>query len=89
MEPREQRPRRDDEERLLMGGWHWDFDSGRFTWSSSMYEIFDFAPEEFDGSLQMATERIHPDDQPAVAQLVRDMVAGGKPFPVEYRVVQR
>ena len=61
--------RRESEEKLQLachagqiGLWQMDLETRRITWSDSQAHLFGMEPGTFDGSVEMATERVHPED---------------------------
>jgi serine phosphatase RsbU (regulator of sigma subunit)/PAS domain-containing protein len=59
-----------------LGTYVWDLDAARIEWDLPLHDLFDVGPGDYDGSEQMADERIHPDDRAALRDAVRDVVAG-------------
>jgi PAS domain S-box-containing protein len=57
-------------------------------WDERSYEIFGIRPEEFEGTYQAWTKRVHPEDLKKVNPIVQQSLASGKPFDIEYRVMR-
>ncbi len=70
-----------------IGSWEIDMASGRITASDEMYRIFGVTPEEFDGQLQTALQKIHPDDRQRVEDVTQIAFTEGRTPPLEYRIV--
>ena len=70
------------------GSFEWDIATNRVTWSDEMYRIYGRQPEQFKPTLENFLACLHPDDQPAIEQLVQAALAGRKPFEMEERIVR-
>jgi PAS domain S-box-containing protein len=71
-----------------VGSWEWDLRSSRVRWSDEMHLIYGTTPEQFDGTLEAAVRFTHPDDLPAVQTTIEDILQGGPPRPIEYRIIK-
>ncbi len=60
----------------LLGHTEFEQESGKYTWSAGVYRIMGKSPASFTPTPNSALELIHPDDQPALAQYRRDVMAG-------------
>jgi PAS domain S-box-containing protein len=69
------------------GSWYWNVQSGEVRWSAEHYRIFGYNPAATKPSLALFTERIHPEDKPALEQTIATSVAERSGFQREYRVV--
>ena len=85
---------RESEERLRlaldaahMGTFDWDVPGNRITWSRWHEELWGFQPGEFGGTYEAFSERIHPDDLPAINAEITRCLAARAPFDREFRVV--
>jgi PAS domain S-box-containing protein len=71
-----------------VGSWSWHVQLGKVEWSEQMFRIFGLDPATFTGDLGDTIARaIHPDDRRKVEAVNEEVLAGGPPHPIEYRVV--
>ncbi|MEP6789910.1 MAG: ATP-binding protein [Ramlibacter sp.] len=83
---------RASEERLRMaveaggvGIWDWDIVNNRVTWSDRVYAIHGMAPGSDTGGLEGFRARVHPDDRDRVESAMRQALAGGPAYEIEFR----
>jgi PAS domain S-box-containing protein len=57
--------------------------------SPQVEEILGFTPEEWLAMERPWQERVHPEDRPRVLELKAQMLAGGRPLSLEYRMLRR
>lgn len=69
------------------GLWEWNIQTGQIQWSDNLEALFGLEPGKFDGSLQMFTDRLHPDDRDRVLAAINHAVATGDDYEIEFRVV--
>ena len=72
-----------------LGVWDYDPGTGKREWSGRLLEIFGFAPD-IEPSLELATERVHPEDRAQLLELLyglRDR-AGTHRFTHTFRIVR-
>src|SRR5271168_2472153 len=67
------------------GSFGWRPDSGEIVWSDETYRIFEYDSEK--PTLNMALQRIHPQDRALVQQVIEDVSKSGTDFEHEYRLV--
>jgi len=72
-----------------IGGWMLDHASGRLTWSSEVFRLFEMASEGFDGTYEAFLAAIHPDDREAVNQAFFDSLASRQPYEITHRLCLR
>lgn len=70
-----------------MGTWDWNIATGQVQWSNGLEAMFGLAAGAFDGSFQMFSERLHPDDRDRVLAAVDQAIATGEHYKIEFRVV--
>jgi PAS domain S-box-containing protein len=68
-----------------MGTWDWEIGSDGLSWDAREQILFGFGPGEFDRRIDTFLSRVHPDDRPAVGQVLAD-AAAGKDFDGEFRI---
>lgn len=73
-----------------IGSWEWDRTARKLTFSDEMFRIFQLEPEDFNGSPDAVTKRIHPDDLERFREVLSGSVVDGKPMPtpIEFRIVR-
>jgi PAS domain S-box-containing protein len=60
----------------------------RIIWSDNVYRIFGFEPGEVHPSLELILERTVPADRDRLAEYFWNVVAGGDPISLEYRITR-
>src|SRR5690349_59795 len=55
-----------------LGSWEWDVASGHIAWSDEMYRIYGLKPQERPIGFEEFMEMIHPDDRPAVQEIINE-----------------
>ncbi|MCG8605657.1 PAS domain S-box protein [bacterium] len=70
-----------------VGTWKLDPSTNSVKWSDEMYRLFAIKPEDFDGSLDTAKKRIHPDDLEHAVSLSKAAINTKTPYELEYRIV--
>jgi len=60
----------------------------RITWSDNLYRIFGFEPGEVQPSLELILERVVPADRDHLTDYFWDVVGGGDPTSLEYRITR-
>ncbi|MGV0103530.1 PAS domain-containing protein [Nostoc sp. DSM 114160] len=70
-----------------MGTWNWNIQTGKISWSDNLEGLFGLEPGEFDGSFEMFTARVHPQDRDRMLTAVELAIATGEDYDIEFRVV--
>jgi PAS domain-containing protein len=73
--------------RSLVGSWDWDVVRDSESWSEGMFEIYGL-PLGWEHTLEVALQRMHPDDRAAVAEAVSRALATGEPYSVFHRILR-
>ena len=68
------------------GSFGWDVSTGEQFWSEETYRIFEYAPT-LKPTVELALERIHPDDLPFVQQVMASVSEHGSDVDVEHRLL--
>jgi DNA-binding NtrC family response regulator len=68
------------------GSFGWNVPSGKISWSSETYRIFEVPPETTP-TVELVLERTHPEDREIVRQIIHHASAGGISFDTEYRLL--
>jgi PAS domain S-box-containing protein len=72
-----------------LGSWEWDLTSDEVLWSDHLYRIFGEEKGSFVPTYEGFMAHVHPDDRDRADTLIRDAVARGVRFAIEFRVVPR
>jgi diguanylate cyclase (GGDEF)-like protein/PAS domain S-box-containing protein len=70
-----------------IGIWERDLQTGERRWDSRIYQLFGLPADCSDDPVQAWARQIHPDDRVATDQAMRDAIATGKRFEVDFRVI--
>ena len=68
------------------GSFGWDVSTGEQFWSEETYRIFDYDPT-LKPAVQLALDRIHPEDLPLVRQVMASVSEQGSDIDVEHRLL--
>jgi len=71
-----------------VGYWQRDLVTGRITWSDENYRIFGLEPQEHPMDLDALRQKVHPEDWEYVSRALKDALAGGPRYNVEYRLLR-
>lgn len=71
-----------------VGSWKWIPADNKVIWSEEMFRLFGVERESNTVDLnEVITQSIHPDDRAKVIDLNRQVLSGGQPAGIEYRVI--
>ena len=68
------------------GSFGWLVSSGEIYWSRETFRIFGYEPAE-KATIEMALQRTHPEDRPALQQFIDQASSESKPFEFEHRLL--
>src|SRR5712671_5050950 len=71
-----------------VGYWAQDLATDRITWSDENYRIFGLEPQEHPMDSAALRDKIHPEDRESVSRAIKEALAGGAPYNIEYRVLR-
>ncbi|MFH1028061.1 MAG: CHASE domain-containing protein, partial [Pseudomonadota bacterium] len=71
-----------------LGNWDWDIEKNEAQCSDETYRIFGFSSEELNWSFEVFVNAVHPEDRERVIQAINEALNGGKPFSMDFRIVQ-
>jgi PAS domain S-box-containing protein len=71
-----------------LGNWDWDIEKNEAQCSDETYRIFGFSSEELNWSFEVFVNAVHPEDRERVIQARNEALNGGKPFSMDFRIVQ-
>src|SRR5580704_11986693 len=69
-----------------VGYWERDLVTSRITWSDETYRIYGLQPHPLD--LDTLRQKVHPEDWEFVSRALKDALAGGPRYNVEYRILR-
>jgi PAS domain S-box-containing protein len=69
------------------GSWGWQLPSGKLVWSKELYRLFGFDPDATEPTFDLLLSRVHPDDRPAVREVVDNAIRTRNGFNCEFRIV--
>jgi PAS domain S-box-containing protein len=77
-----------DAQRLAkVGNWTRQIDVGASYWSDEMYRIFGL-PNDGRSGLAAFIDCVHPEDRKTILEIEQELVLGGAPIEVEYRIIR-
>lgn len=92
---RSEREQRETNERLQlalkagqMGAWEWDLDARSSVWNASEYELLGLPPGEGPMAVDIFFSHVHPDDRPGFEQSLAGLMAAGRDWTREFRIVK-
>ena len=71
-----------------IGSYEWNLRTGAVFWTDQIYRIHGFAPGSVTPSLELAFDRIHPDDRERVRTSTERAAAQGRGQNAEYRILR-
>jgi PAS domain S-box-containing protein len=71
-----------------IGGWQWDVDADRVTWSDEHFRIYGLEPQAFQPTVATFVERVPSDDAARVAASIRQAQVDHAPFSFDHRLVR-
>jgi PAS domain S-box-containing protein len=73
-----------------LGSWEIDVNDRALTWSSEVFRIFGFQPDEFEPTYGAFLEAIHPDDRQIVDDAFTSSVTEGREgYEIEHRIIRK
>jgi PAS domain S-box-containing protein len=70
-----------------LGNWEWSIADNSLDWSDEIYRIFDLDPQQFDVTYDTYLSFVHPADRPELEACVRESMAHGLPYSLDYRIL--
>ncbi len=71
-----------------MGSWEYNYETGRDYWSTELYRLLGYAPDEVEPSLKALMERIHREDRDFFMETLRQVREAGETLDVEFRFIR-
>ncbi|MCK5236721.1 MAG: PAS domain-containing protein, partial [Deltaproteobacteria bacterium] len=72
-----------------VGTWAWNPKTGELVWSSEVYRILGFKPDEVVPSFELFLEKIHPDDREFVNKAVEEALNDNKQYNIDCRIIKK
>jgi PAS domain S-box-containing protein len=72
-----------------IGVWDWDLTENTLVCDERMYQMYQIPPDSTNNTYAMWREHVHPDDLERIENALKEALAGGKPYAVEFRIVLR
>lgn len=70
-----------------MGSWEWDIARDTVSWSAELYRIYGLDPSQ-PITLARYLERVHPDDQAPMREVIEEAMANRAPFEHWHRIIR-
>jgi PAS domain S-box-containing protein len=70
-----------------IGTFDWDLVSGRLSWDARLIEMFGYAPDSFEQTIEAFNARLHADDLPRVTEALQTCIATRGDLDTDYRIV--
>jgi PAS domain S-box-containing protein len=70
-----------------IGVWDYYIHENKMVWDKQMYSLYGYTIENFPGSYEAWTCRLHPEDKPQAEAALGAAIEGGCQFDMEFRVV--
>jgi PAS domain S-box-containing protein len=70
-----------------IGTFDWRIAVNQILWTPELEALYGLPPNGFEGKYENWARRVHPDDLPAAEENIRQAIAGGPPYDVEFRVI--
>jgi len=71
-----------------VGSWEWDIPNDRISWSKEFLRLCEVSPASFYPCYAGFIRLVHPHDQAAVDEVMKNAVATRRPFTVDYRIAR-
>jgi signal transduction histidine kinase/CheY-like chemotaxis protein/PAS domain-containing protein len=69
------------------GSWGWNLSTRKVIWSEEQARMFGFDLARIEPTVELFLERIHPEDQSRIRQILNDATSQGREYTMEYRVI--
>ncbi len=73
------------EEQVGLGTWEFEVGTQRATWSKQMFLLFGLEVSDHAPSVEDFLQRIHPEDEPLIREVLNSLTAGVCPVPQTFR----
>ena len=69
-----------------IGTWDWNLIDDTMIWDKHMFEIYDCNEDSFTSTVDCWTERLHPEDQQSVLNMIAHTLKGATKFEMKFRI---
>ncbi|QSJ15710.1 PAS domain S-box protein [Nostoc sp. UHCC 0702] len=87
---------RESEQRLRLaqraakiGTWEWNLHTDEVSWSEGIWDLLGLEIATEEPSVKLWVDFIHPDDRPRIMEVVEEVLAEGKEYYDEFRIIRR
>jgi PAS domain S-box-containing protein len=70
-----------------IGTFDWNLKTGRLSWDARLIEMFGYAADTFEQTIEAFNARLHPDDLPRVTETLQTTIDGLGDFESDYRIL--
>ncbi len=74
-------------QQAAMGLWEWDFQTGHLEWDDGMLDLYGISRQEFGGTLEDWSSRVHPEDLPYAQTSMQRALDGTDIYDVDFRIL--
>ena len=85
---------RDNEQRLKIaidsgqvGIWDYNLQTNELIWDDTMFILYRISREDFSGTFDGWSSRLHPDDKAVAETAIKDAISGIREYDLEFRIV--
>ncbi len=72
-----------------VGSWEWiPGEDSELNWSDELCRIYGFNPGSFDQCYETYLDRIHPDDQERIEEIIQDALINKRAFSFEHKIIR-
>jgi PAS domain S-box-containing protein len=70
-----------------VGLWDWNLQTDVLEWDDTMFALYGACREDFSGTYEAWSTRLHPEDKAVTEKAIQDAIAGIKDYTPEFRVI--
>ena len=69
-----------------IGVWEYETQGNRLVWDDQMLTLYDYSPEDFSGTYEAWSQRLHPEDKTQAERALQASIEGHREFDTEFRL---
>ena len=69
-----------------IGVWEYEIQDNRLVWDDQMLALYDYSPEDFPGTYEAWSQRLHPEDKPQAERALQESIERHREFDTEFRL---
>ena len=69
-----------------IGVWEYEIHGNRLVWDDQMLALYDYSPEDFPGTYEAWSQRLHPEDKPQAERALQESIERHREFDTEFRL---